>query len=112
MAEYSLAILEKAWVCIKEIKDRIEKIKECHEAVKGILEQVDFISSNLERIKQCVDDKEDSSQIKQFYLHLQNSKEKCELIHQKNEIQKFIKGRGMLTQLGKIEDDLKRHVNN
>lgn len=108
MAEYALAVIEKTWVCIKEIKDRIEKIKESHEAVKSILEQVDFIVSNLERIKQYVDDKEDASQIKQCYLHLQNCKEKCESISQKNELQKFIKGRGMITQLGKVEDDLKK----
>ena len=108
MAEYTFTALEKAWICIKEIKDRIEKMKETNEEVKSILEQVDFIASNLERVKHCVNEKEYATEIKQFSLHLQDCKEKCEIISQKNGVQKFFNGKGMVKQLNKIQDDLKK----
>ena len=107
-AEVVIKQLQKAWEILKVIKDRIEKIGACHEAAKGILEKVDFIESRLNRIQPYVGNDEDALQMREFYLHLENAKEKCDTINQESTVRKFFKGRRMLTELNKVEDDLKK----
>ena len=96
-----------AWVCLKEIKDRIEKIEVSNDKVVHILKQVEFIESQLKKIEDHIDDKQDSQQLEQFYLHLKHAKETCQNIYPKSYAAKFVKASGIVVQLHKIEGELK-----
>lgn len=98
---------EYAWSCLKEIKDRTEKIEISNAKAAHILKQVEFIGSQLNKIEDYVDDTEDSQQLEQFYLHLKIAKEICHNECPKNYIAKFVKAPSTLVQLDKIEEELK-----
>ena len=100
-------VAEKGWSILKEIWNRIEKLQFSHEARKNIIENIQFILSMLEKIKDYVRSEDDRKQMEQFYLHLRNAQESCDQISRKNDMLKFLKATDIVVQLIGIDNELK-----
>ena len=101
-------VVNSAWVCLKEIKDRIEKIEISNTKVENILKQAEFIESQLKKVEDHIDDKTDLQQLQQFNSHLVKAKDACQSICPKSYAVKFVKAPGILVKLGKIEEELEK----
>ena len=105
-------LLKSAWACLKEIKDRMEKIEISNAKVESIRKQAEFIESQLKKVEDHIDDKKDLQQLEEFNSHLVKAKDECQSIcpETRSYAVKFVKIPGILIKLGKIEDELEKAI--
>ena len=110
MLKSGFGVIKSAWGCLKEIKDRMEKIEISDAKVENILKQAEFIESQLKKVEDHIDDKKDLQQLQEFNSHLVKAKDACQSICPKSKSYavKFVKVPGILAKLGKIEDELEK----